>query len=82
MLKSQKKSCNNVRKINNFIIKFTAIPPPKPVGQNDAMSNHGTGVDWYDFDNDGDFDLLLSQLAHPRYITDYELPRLKFIDIQ
>lgn len=28
-------------------------------------SNHGTGVDWYDFDNDGDLDLLLPQFAHP-----------------
>lgn len=51
---------------------FTAIPPPKPVGQSDTMSNHGTGVDWYDFDNDGDFDLLLSQLAHPRYLDNYD----------
>lgn len=51
---------------------FTPIPPPKPVGQSDTMSNHGTGVDWYDFDNDGDFDLLLSQLAHPRYIANYD----------
>ena len=30
--------------------------------------NHGTGVDWFDFDNDGDFDLLLAQLAHPWFV--------------
>lgn len=29
-------------------------------------SNHGTGVDWYDYDNDGDMDLLLPQFAHPQ----------------
>ncbi len=28
-------------------------------------SNHGTGVDWYDYNNDGDIDLLLPQFAHP-----------------
>ncbi len=32
---------------------------------NKEWSNHGTGVDWYDYDNDGDMDLLLPQFAHP-----------------
>ncbi len=58
--------------LNNGQGYFTSIPPPKSVGQSDTMSNHGTGVDWYDYDNDGDFDLLLSQLAHPRYIANYD----------
>jgi len=51
---------------------FTAIPAPKPLLQSDSMSNHGTGVSWYDFDNDGDFDVLIPQLAHPRNILKYD----------
>ncbi|MBI4947694.1 MAG: VCBS repeat-containing protein, partial [Bacteroidetes bacterium] len=32
-------------------------------------SQHGTGCDWADYDNDGDMDLLLPQLAHPNNIN-------------
>lgn len=45
--------------------RFKKIKAPKPHQQSKKVFNHGTGVDWYDFDNDGDFDLLLPQLAHP-----------------
>jgi hypothetical protein len=51
---------------------FTSLPTPKPLEQSDTMDNHGTGVDWYDYDNDGDFDLLLPQLAHPRNIDSFD----------
>jgi len=51
---------------------FTSIPAPKPIDQSDTMSNHGTSVSWYDFDNDGDFDVLIPQLAHPRNILKYD----------
>lgn len=51
---------------------FTSATPPKPIGQSSAVDNHGTGLDWYDFDNDGDFDLLLPQLAHPPYLKKYD----------
>jgi hypothetical protein len=30
---------------------------------------HSIGADWGDFDNDGDLDLFIANLAHPRYIT-------------
>jgi hypothetical protein len=29
---------------------------------------HGTGTQWVDADNDGDFDLFVANLAHPRFI--------------
>ncbi|MBF0431773.1 MAG: CRTAC1 family protein, partial [Fibrobacteria bacterium] len=32
-------------------------------------SGHGSGVDWYDFNNDGNMDLLLPQLAHPYFMA-------------
>lgn len=51
---------------------FHPIPPPKPKDQSDTISNHGTGIAWYDYDNDGDFDLLVPQLAHPRYMSLYD----------
>ena len=35
-------------------------------------SSHGTGVDWTDFDNDGDMDLLLPQLCHPPNLLQYD----------
>ncbi|MBM2816455.1 MAG: UnbV protein [Ignavibacteria bacterium] len=46
---------------------FTDIIETKGIDVNASGHNHGTGVDWYDYDNDGDMDLLLSQFAHPRY---------------
>ncbi|MFK7980802.1 MAG: CRTAC1 family protein [Saprospiraceae bacterium] len=51
---------------------FTSLLAPKAVDQSSTVSNHGTGVDWYDYDNDGDFDLLMPQLAHPGYMKKYD----------
>lgn len=42
------------------------------IDQNQTGSNHGTGVDWSDYDNDGDMDLLLSQFAHPPFVKQYD----------
>ncbi len=51
--------------INKGNGRFKKRKAPKPRGQSKKVFNHGTGIDWYDYDNDGDFDLLLPQLAHP-----------------
>ena len=54
---------------NNGDGTFTDIAVAKNLDQNGfGGSGHGTGVDWADYDNDGDMDLLLPQLAHPDYI--------------
>jgi len=76
--------------LNNGQGHFTSLLAPKAVGQSSTISNHGTGVDWYDFDNDGDFDLLMPQLAHPGYkkkydhrgTTIYRNDRNKFTDLR
>ncbi len=48
---------------------FEDIIDEKGIDVNDESGhNHGTGVDWFDYDNDGDMDLLLSQFAHPRFL--------------
>ncbi|MBT5529422.1 MAG: T9SS type A sorting domain-containing protein [Cytophagia bacterium] len=57
---------------NNGDGSFTDICQVKGIDKNNTGSNHGTGVDWYDFDNDGNLDLLLPQFAHPRFIGDYD----------
>ncbi len=53
---------------NNGDGSFTDICREKDIDQNETGHNHGTGVDWSDFDNDGDMDLLLFQFAHPRFL--------------
>lgn len=37
---------------------------------------HSIGADWGDFDNDGDLDLFIANLAHPRYIDISDLSQL------
>lgn len=50
---------------NNGDGTFTDIIAAKKIDRQNTGSNHGTGVDWADYDNDGDMDLLLSQFSHP-----------------
>ncbi len=58
---------------NNGDGTFTDICVLKGIDHNpNGGSNHGTGTDWYDYDNDGDFDLLLPQFAHPSYLVAYD----------
>ncbi|MEA3494928.1 MAG: FG-GAP-like repeat-containing protein, partial [Bacteroidota bacterium] len=57
---------------NNGDGTFTDICVDKGIDHNANGANHGTGVDWFDYDNDGDLDLLLPQFAHPRFIAPYD----------
>jgi len=57
---------------NNGDETFTNVIDQKLIDYiSPTKSNHGTGVEWADFDNDGDMDLLLPQLAHPDYMIQY-----------
>lgn len=51
---------------------YTAIHGSSVIDKNRTGSNHGTGVHWADFDNDGDADLLLPQFAHPTFSRQYD----------
>ncbi len=57
---------------NNGDGTFTDICVAKGIDINTTGANHGTGVDWFDYDNDGNLDLLLPQFAHPRFIEPYD----------
>lgn len=57
---------------NNGNGYFSLLAAPKALRQSDSVSNNGTGVAWKDFDNDGDFDLLVPQLAHPRNMLKHD----------
>lgn len=57
---------------NNGDGTFTDICTEKGIDKNSTGANHGTGLDWYDYDNDGNMDLLLTQFAHPRFIPLYD----------
>lgn len=51
---------------------FSNIISSTGIDVNNTGSNHGTGVDFADYDNDGDLDILLPQFAHPRFVEPYD----------
>jgi len=57
---------------NNGDGTFTNIIAAKGIDVNATGSNHDTGVDWYDYDNDGDMDLLSPRLAHPTFMLQWD----------
>jgi len=57
----------------NFIRRLTPIDSLALQSETnkEGYFNHGTGIHWSDYDTDGDFDFILSQLAHPNNINDF-----------
>jgi len=57
---------------NNGDSTFTDIASEKGVDLNKTGSNHGTGIDFGDYNNDGNFDVLLPQFSHPAFALQYD----------
>lgn len=57
---------------NNGDGTFTDVQNLKGIDKNLTGSNHGTGVDFGDYNNDGYFDLLLPQFSHPAFALLYD----------
>lgn len=57
---------------NNGNGTFTDIISEKGIDINKTGSNHGTGIDFGDYNNDGNFDMLLSQFSHPAFALQYD----------
>jgi hypothetical protein len=58
---------------NKGDLVFTDVAADKAIDmltyQGKTYSNYGMGVDWYDFDNDGDLDLMLPQYCPTNFIA-------------
>ncbi len=53
--------------LTDMAAEYGVVGHPDSAGE-DVAYGHSTGSKWCDFDNDGDFDLICANLAHPRYI--------------
>jgi hypothetical protein len=90
---------SNYRLNENFLFEndgkgnFKNVAKEKGVAgvETDGWWGHTIGSEWCDFDNDGDFDLITANLAHPRYIDFSNMtmlyensgaPDYKFTDIR
>jgi len=52
---------------------FTDVAGSSGIDRNKFnQSSHGTGVDWGDYDQDGNFDLLVPMFAHPAFSIQYD----------
>lgn len=56
---------------NNGDGTFTDVIGAKGIDKNNSSSNHGTGIDFGDYNNDGNFDILLPQFSHPAFAVQY-----------
>jgi hypothetical protein len=57
---------------------FTNVAPTLNVAGDGGLGyyGHSIGADWGDIENDGDLDLFVANLAHPRYIAFSDLSKL------
>ncbi len=51
---------------------FDDIAPYKGLDLTNTGSMHGCGVNLFDYDNDGDLDIIVARIAHSRFVREYD----------